>query len=428
MDRFVIEGGYRLGGEIRPAGNKNAALPMLAGALLSAEPVTLCNLPAIDDVAIMLTLIESFGVEVTRGDHEVTIWAREVRPAALDPDLCRRIRTSLLLAGPLLARTGRAELGLPGGDQIGRRRNDTHLLALRAMGATIAIEHTRYRLTAARLRGAEIFLDEASVTGTEQALLAATTAEGTTTILNAASEPHVQDLCHFLNTLGARISGVGSNTLTVEGVARLGGGSYRIMSDHMEVGSFIGLAAMTGSALLIRDAVPEHMRMTNLVLGRLGVQVEVRGPDLFVPGDQDLRVQYDAHGAILKIDDGPWPAFPSDLMSIAVVLATQAEGTVLIFEKMFESRLFFVDRLISMGAQIVLCDPHRAVVIGRSRLRGDTITSPDIRAGMGLILAALCADGTSVVHNIGQIDRGYERLEGRLQAIGAHIRRVTSGE
>ena len=424
MDRFIIEGGRRLAGEIRPAGNKNAALPMLAGALLSAEPVTLRNLPEIDDVRIMLKLIESLGAAVERRDHEVTIHAQEVRPAALDPDLSRRIRTSLLLAGPLLARTGRAELPRPGGDQIGRRRNDTHLLALRALGADIAVEHTRYRMSTAGLHGAEIFLDEASVTGTEQALLGAATAEGTTLILNAASEPHVQDLCHFLNALGAQIIGIGSNTLTVHGVPRLGGGSYRIMSDHMEVGSFIGLAAITGGELLIRDAVPEHMRMTNLIFRRLGVQVEPRGPDLFVPGDQDLRVEYDAHGAILKIDDGPWPAFPSDLMSIAVVLATQAEGTVLIFEKMFESRLFFVDRLIVMGAQIVLCDPHRAVVIGKSRLRGDEIASPDIRAGMALILAALCAEGTSVVQNIGQIDRGYERLEERLQAIGAQIRRV----
>jgi UDP-N-acetylglucosamine 1-carboxyvinyltransferase len=425
MDRFVIEGGHRLSGEIRPAGNKNAALPMLAGALLSAEPVTLCNLPEIDDVRTMLKLLVSLGAEVERHGHEVTIWAREVHAARLDPELCRRIRTSLLLAGPLLARCGRADLGLPGGDSIGRRRNDTHLLALQALGAEIDVERTGYHMRADRLRGTEIFLDEASVTGTEQAVLGAVTAEGETTIFNAASEPHVQDLAHFLNTLGAHIHGIGSNTLTIEGVPHLHGGSYRIMSDHMEVGSFIGLAAVTGSELLIRDAVPEHLRMTRLVFGRLGVQLEVRGPDILVPGDQDLRVQYDAHGAILKIDDGPWPAFPSDLMSIALVLATQSDGTVLIFEKMFESRLFFVDRLISMGAQIVLCDPHRAVVIGRSLLHGDEITSPDIRAGMALILAALCAKGTSTVQNINQIDRGYERLEQRLQAIGAHSRRVS---
>ncbi len=425
MDRFVIEGGHRLSGEIRPAGNKNAALPMLAGALLSTEPVTLHNLPEIDDVRTMLKLLVSLGAQVERHDHEVTIWAREVHAARLDPELCRRIRTSLLLAGPLLARCGRADLGLPGGDSIGRRRNDTHLLALQALGAEIDVERTGYHMRAAGLRGTEIFLDEASVTGTEQALLGAVTADGPTTILNAASEPHVQDLAHFLNTLGARICGIGSNTLAVEGVPHLRGGSYRIMSDHMEVGSFIGLAAVTGSELLIRDAVPEHLRMTRLVFGRLGVQLEVRGPDILVPGDQDLHVQYDAHGAILKIDDGPWPAFPSDLMSIALVLATQSDGTVLIFEKMFESRLFFVDRLISMGAQIVLCDPHRAVVIGRSVLHGDEITSPDIRAGMALILAALCAKGTSTVQNINQIDRGYERLEERLQAIGARIRRVS---
>ena len=424
MERFIIEGGHRLAGEIRPAGNKNAALPMLAGALLSTGPVTLTNLPEIEDVRIMLRLLESVGAEVQRQDHAVTIYTPEVRPTALDPDLCRRIRTSLLLAGPLLARAGWANLGVPGGDSIGRRRNDTHFLALEALGADVTVEHTGYTMRTEGLRGAEIFLDEASVTGTEQAMLTAVTAEGNTTIFNAASEPHVQDLAHFLNTLGAQITGIGSNTLHIAGVAQLGSGTYNIMSDHMEVGSFLGLAAVTGSELLIRDAVPEHLRMTRLVFGRLGVQCEVRGPDLYVPGDQELRVQYDAHGAILKVDDGPWPAFPSDLMSIAVVLATQSEGTVLVFEKMFESRLFFVDRLISMGAQIVLCDPHRAVVVGRSALRGDDITSPDIRAGMALILAALCAEGTSVVQNIGQIDRGYERLETRLQAIGAHIRRA----
>ena len=424
MERFVIEGGHRLSGEIRPAGNKNAALPMLAGALLSPEPVTLTNLPEIEDVRIMLRLIESLGAEVTPADHAVTIRAVDIHPARLDPELCRRIRTSLLLAGPVLARCGRIHVSRPGGDPIGRRRNDTHLLALEALGARIEVEHTGYEMAADRLVGTEIFLDEASVTGTEQAMLAAVTAAGTTTLLNAASEPHVQDLAHFLNTLGARITGIGSNTLSIQGVPALTGGTYRIMSDHMEVGSFIGLAAVTGSELLIRDAVPDHLRMTRLVFSRLGVQMEVRGPDILVPGEQDLHVHADVHGAILKIDDGPWPAFPSDLMSIALVLATQARGTVLIFEKMFESRLFFVDRLISMGAQIVICDPHRAVVIGRSRLRGDEITSPDIRAGMALILAALAAEGTSVVQNINQIDRGYERLEERLQAIGAHIRRM----
>ena len=424
MDQFIVEGGHRLSGELRPAGNKNAALPIMAAAVLTDQPVTLRNVPEIDDVRVMLRLLAQLGVEVEQQGHEVRLWARDPRPATLDPELCRRVRTSLLLAGPLLARCGRADLGLPGGDTIGRRRNDTHLLALRALGAEITVADSRYSFRAGHLRGAEIFLDEASVTGTEQAMLAAATAEGETIIRNAASEPHVQDLGNFLNTIGAQISGIGSNTLRICGVGRLQGGSYRVMSDHMEVGSFIGLAAITGSELLIRDAEPEQLHMTRLVFERLGVNVEVRGPDVFVPGNQELRIASDAHGAILKIDDGPWPAFPSDLMSIALVVATQAEGTVLIFEKMFESRLFFVDKLIGMGARIVLCDPHRAVVIGRSPLHGEELASPDIRAGMALLTAALCARGTSVIQNVRQIDRGYERIEERLAAVGAHIRRA----
>ncbi len=425
MNRFIVEGGHRLSGTLRPAGNKNAALPMVAATLLTDQPVVLQNMPDIADIAVMLKLLQQLGVEVDRRDHEVTIWARDLKSSSLDSELGRKIRTSLLFAGPLLARMGSATVGLPGGDSIGRRRNDTHLLALSALGAQIEVGNNQYKMTAPqRLKGTEIFLDEASVTGTEQAMLAAVTAEGTTRILNAASEPHVQDLAHFLNCLGADISGIGSNALVINGVDRLKGGTYRIMSDHMEVGSFIGLAAITGSEILIKDAVPEHLHMTKLVLGKLGVRLEVQGNDLLVPGDQDLRVSYDAHGAIPKIDDGPWPAFPSDLMSIALVIATQSEGMVLIFEKMFESRLFFVDKLISMGARIVLCDPHRAVVAGKSQLRGDEITSPDIRAGMALLLASLCAKGTSVIQNIGQMDRGYERIEERLQEIGARIKRV----
>ncbi|HUS13677.1 MAG TPA: UDP-N-acetylglucosamine 1-carboxyvinyltransferase [Chloroflexia bacterium] len=424
MEQLIVEGGYPLSGVLRPAGNKNAALPMLTAALLSDEPVILQNVPEIDDVRVMLRLLQSLGVEVERGDHEVRLLARNPHSRAIDRDLCRRVRTSLLLAGPLLARCGSATLGLPGGDTIGRRRNDTHLLALSALGATIDVSDSEYRFRADRLRGAEIFLDEASVTATEQAMLAACTAEGTTLVRNAASEPHVQDLGHFLNTLGARITGLGSNTLCIDGVPRLHGGTYRVMSDHMEVGSFIGLAAITGSELRIVDAVPEHLHMTRLVFERLGVQIRFEGNDVCVPGGQELRIASDAHGAILKVDDGPWPAFPSDLMSIALVVATQSEGTVLIFEKMFESRLFFVDKLIGMGARIVLCDPHRAVVIGRSPLHGEELTSPDIRAGMALLTAALCARGTSVIQNVGQIDRGYERIEERLAAVGARIRRT----
>ena len=427
MERFIVEGGHPIHGEIKPAGNKNSAQPMLAACLLTSEPVTLHNVPNIDDVRTLLTMLKGMGVEVDDSDlahkHRVTLQARDVHEQP-DQNLGGRVRGSLLFAGPLLARTGHVVIGQPGGDAIGRRRVDTHLLALEALGAVVTVHHEQYEMHANRLRAADIFLDEASVTGTEQAILASVLAEGTTTIFNAASEPHVQDLCRMLNTLGAKIEGIGSNCLTVEGVSSLHGGEHTILSDHMEVGSFIGMAAVTGGELRIKNAVPEHMRMTCLVYKRLGVHVRVEGNDIVVPGGQDLRVDYDIHGAVPKIDDGIWPAFPSDLISIALVMATQSEGTVLIFEKMFESRLFFVDRLISMGARIVLCDPHRAVVVGKSPLRGDEISSPDIRAGMALLQAALCASGESTIFNVRQIDRGYEAIEHRLEALGAKIRRV----
>jgi UDP-N-acetylglucosamine 1-carboxyvinyltransferase len=427
MERFQVEGGHPLHGEITPAGNKNSALPMLAACLLTGEPVTLRNLPNIGDVRTLLDMLRGMGVEVDDSElastHTVTLQARDVHEQP-DQGLGSLVRGSLLFAGPMLARTGHALVGQPGGDAIGRRRADTHFLALRALGADIAVHDDRYEMRARRLRGTEIFLDEASVTGTEQAVLAAVLAEGDTLICNAASEPHVQDLCNMLNTLGARIEGIGTNTLNIEGVASLHGGEHTIISDHIEVGSFIGLAAVTGGELRIRNAVPEHMRMTCLVYKRLGVDVHIKGSDIVVPGGQSLKVDYDVHGAVPKIDDGIWPAFPSDLMSIALVTATQSEGTVLIFEKMFESRLFFVDKLIGMGARIVLCDPHRAVVVGKSPLRGDEITSPDIRAGMALLMAALCASGESTIFNIGQIDRGYEAIEKRLETLGARIKRL----
>ena len=422
---FLVEGGHRLAGTITPAGNKNAALPILAATLLTDEPVTLRGLPRIGDVETMLQLLDSLGVTVSeRGRGEIVVQARDIRGTELDPALCSKIRASILLAGPMVSRFGAVQLPPPGGDSIGRRRVDTHLLALRALGVkTIIAADGCFDLRASELRGADIFLDEASVTGTENAVMCAVLAAGRTTIANAASEPHVQDLCRFLNGLGARIEGIGTNTLTIEGVERLGGGEFTISPDHIEVGSYIGLAAATGSELTIRDAVPEHLRMIGLVFARLGVQIEVRGRDLFVPGDQMLEVRDDLHGAIPRIDDGPWPAFPADLTSIAVVTATQARGTILIFEKMFESRLFFTDKLIQMGARIVLCDPHRAVIVGPSRLHGETLQSPDIRAGMALLIAALAAHGTSKIHNERQIDRGYERLDERLQALGARIER-----
>ncbi len=426
MERLIVEGGYPLHGEITPAGNKNSAQPMLAACLLTDQPITLHNVPNISDIRTLLDILRGMGVEVDASEllskRTIRLHARQVNQQP-DRGLGAQVRGSILMAGPLLARTGSAVVGQPGGDAIGRRRIDTHLLALKALGATVEVDGGQYIMQVDLLRGTDIFLDEASVTGTEQGVLAAVLAEGKTTIFNAASEPHVQDLCRMLNCLGAKIGGIGTNTLEIEGVSALHGGEHTIMSDHIEVGSFIGLAAVTGGELRIRKAVPEHMRMTCLVYKRLGVCVKVEGEDMIVPGGQDLQVAYDVHEAVPKIDDGIWPAFPSDLMSIVLVTATQSEGTVLIFEKMFESRLFFVDSLIGMGARIVLCDPHRAVVVGKVGLHGEDITSPDIRAGMALLQAALCARGKSTIYNVRQIDRGYESIETRLEALGAKIRR-----
>ncbi len=424
MEKFVIEGGVSLSGVVTPSGNKNAALPILAATLLTDEKVVLDNVPHIKDVETMLALLAELGVEIEEtGDHQLTIQARNVTRAELDPDLCREMRASILLAGPILARCGYVKLPPPGGDVIGRRRVDTHLMALEALGAEVKVD-SGYGIKADRLRGRDLFLDEASVTGTENTLMAACLAEGTTVICNAASEPHVQDLARFLKSLGAHIEGIGSNTLAVHGVKRLGGSSCRIASDHIEVGSFIGLAAVTDGELLIRDAVPEHLRMIRLVFKRLGVKVEVRGQDVFVPREQSLEIVPDIDGAVPKIEDAPWPAFPADMMSIALVVATQAKGLVLIHEKMFESRLYFVDKLISMGARIILCDPHRALVVGPAQLHGERLESPDIRAGVALVIAGLCARGQSVIRNVGQIDRGYERIEEKLQKLGARIERV----
>lgn len=424
MAKLVIEGGYPLKGEVRPSGNKNAAQPILAATLLTDKPITITNLPDILDVRAVLDLLEQVGAGVERHDsHTVTVCAAGVNRTRLDMQAARSIRGSILFAGPLLTRFGRTTVCMPGGCAIGRRGVGTHMRAFEAMGAEVSV-NGGYEMTARRLRGADILLDEASVTGTENAILAAALAEGRTVLRNAACEPHVQDLCTFLNSLGARISGVGSNVLEIDGVTELSGGECRISSDHTEVGSFIGLAAVTGGELRIRDAVPEHMRMTRLVFERLGVRTEVDGADLLVPADQEMRIQPSFDTNVPKVDDGIWPAFPSDMMSIALLVATQSEGTVLIWEKMFESRLFFVDRLIAMGASIILCDPHRAVVVGPSSLHGEVLQSPDIRAGVALLGAALGAHGTSTIHNIVQIDRGYERIDEKLQALGAHVTRV----
>jgi UDP-N-acetylglucosamine 1-carboxyvinyltransferase len=426
MEAFVIEGGRRLSGSIRPTGNKNSALPLLAAALLTDQPITLRNVPDIRDVLAKRRILQALGVSFeSPAPNVLQMQSGTMAASDPDPELCRRIRTSILLAGPLLARLGHVRLPRPGGDRIGPRPLDTHFQVLRALGAEVTITPHTYEATTDGLRGADIFLEEMSVTGTEQAILAAVLADGRSTIGNAASEPHVQDVCECLNGMGARIAGVGTNTLVIEGVPRLRGADFTIGPDYMEVGSFLGLAAVTGSELRIEGARPRDHRMTRIAFGKLGVTWRDEGEDIVVPAGQALRVNAAAHGAIPKIDDAPWPGFPSDLMSIALTVATQAEGTILIHEKMFQSRLFFVDKLIDMGARIILCDPHRAVVVGRSPLFSENLTSPDIRAGMALLIAALCAKGKSTISNIEQIDRGYQRIEERLAALGADIKRVS---
>jgi UDP-N-acetylglucosamine 1-carboxyvinyltransferase len=426
MDEFVIEGRAPLHGVVTPSGNKNAAFPLIAAALLTDEPVRLHNLPDITDVATMLSLVEALGVEVERDDaHTVTLRARRLTTTTPDAALLRRVRGGLVLTGPLLAREGEARLAHAGGDQIGRRRIDTHVLGLQALGA-----HAEYAdqlvLRGRVLEGADILLDEASVTATENVVLAAALARGTTVLRNAACEPHVQETCQMLTAMGARIDGIGSNLLRIHGVTRLRGAEFTLGPDFMEVGSFMALAAAAGGDITIKNAGLEHMRMVLNVFGRLGVRARRDGDDLVVSGREPAAVTPDLGNVIPRIDDGPWPAFPADLMSVALVMATQAYGTVLFHEKMYESRLFFVDRLIGMGARVVLCDPHRALVHGPSPLRGEPlgIPSPDIRAGIALVIAALCAEGRTVIRSIEQIDRGYEDIDGKLQALGARIRRV----
>jgi UDP-N-acetylglucosamine 1-carboxyvinyltransferase len=424
VESFVIEGGRPLTGTVRAAGNKNAALPIAAACLLADGPVTLTNVPAIRDVDTMLALIADLGADVTRlGPGEISIHAGGALRHELDEELCREIRASILLAGPLVARLGEAVVPPPGGDVIGRRRLDTHMHALAALGADVEVGR-RYDIRADGLRGADVFLDEASVTGTENAVMAAVLARGETVITNAACEPHVQDLCRFLVSLGAEIEGIGSNVLRIRGVESLGGGRWRICPDHIEVASFVGLAAATGGEILVEDVVARHLCAVRPGFERLGVRWEVEGDRLRVPAGLELAVEDDLGDQIPKIEDGPWPAFPADLTSIALAVATQARGTILIFEKMFENRLFFVDKLVNMGARIILCDPHRAVVSGPSQLYGERMESPDIRAGMAMLIASLCAEGRSTIGNIGQIDRGYERIDERLRALGASIERV----
>ena len=422
--QYIIEGGRRLSGTIEPSGNKNAALPIIAAALLTEHPVTLDNVPRIRDTETLVELIRSVGASAEwQKPNTLAIHAKDIRAADLDPELCARIRASILLAGPVLARCGEVVLPPPGGDVIGRRRLDTHFLAFEQLGATVTAS-TRLELRALSLKGADVFLDEPSVTATENALMAAVAAHGTTYLRNAASEPHVQDLAHFLVALGARIDGIGTNTMVVHGPATLGSVNYAIGPDHIEVGSLIGLAAVTRSKLRIARAGLTHLRSIRMGFERLGITCEVEGDDLVVSDRQTLKITDDFGGHVPKLEDQPWPAFPADLMSIAIVTATQCAGVILMFEKMFESRMFFVDKLIAMGGRIVLCDPHRAIVAGPSRLKGALMSSPDIRAGMAMLLAAACAEGTSTINNADQIERGYERIDQRLNALGAKITRV----
>ncbi|HET7599026.1 MAG TPA: UDP-N-acetylglucosamine 1-carboxyvinyltransferase [Gemmatimonadales bacterium] len=424
--RFRVRGGRPLRGTVRPAGNKNAALPILSASLLAGGPVELENIPRIRDVEALLELLADLGCTVGwSGPNALRLDTTGARPKPLDPKLCARIRASILLAGPLLARFGKVVLPPPGGDVIGRRRVDTHFLALEHLGGSVIVGD-RYELESHGLRGADIFLDEPSVTGTENALMAAVAAKGRTTLRNAASEPHVQDLARFLVALGAEIDGIGSNTYVIEGGKPLHGtpAPYAIGPDHIEIGSFIGLAAVTGGAVAIEPVRSEDLRSTLMGFDRIGVRPRVEGTRLVVDAHQERRIRPDLGGHVPKLEDGPWPAFPADLMSTTIVAATQCEGMLLVFEKMFESRLFFVDKLISMGARIVLCDPHRAVISGPAPLKAAVVESPDIRAGMAMLLAALAAEGTSTIHNIGQIERGYERIDERLLSLGAELERL----
>jgi UDP-N-acetylglucosamine 1-carboxyvinyltransferase len=426
VTRFLIEGRHPISGAIEPKGSKNAALPAIAATLLTDEAVTLTRLPDIADVRVMANLVQELGSSVTSiTGNRATFKATSIRHSVPDRALAQLIRASFLLAGPLLARAGSATLPRPGGDRIGRRPLDPHVVAFQEMGVEVGISTDSYCLSAPKgLKPADIFLLEMSVMATENIIMAAVLTRGTTHIHNAASEPHIQDLCRLLIAMGARIGGIGSNVLAIEGVDSLHGATHEIAPDYLEVGSFIGLAAATGGDLVIRNCRPREHRMTAIAFGRLGIQWEVNGEDIHVPQHPRLQIQEDMHGALTKIDDGPWPAFPADLVSIALVVATQAAGTILIHEKMFESRLFWVDKLIAMGARIILCDPHRAVVVGQSHLFGQRLSSPDIRAGMGLVIAALCAEGQSEIQNVEQIDRGYERLDERLRSLGAKIERV----
>lgn len=425
MEKLIINGGIPLSGDFTPSGNKNAALPLLAACLLTPEPVILHNVPNILDVKTMIRLLQSLNVQIeTIDETSIRLDASDLRPSDLDPDLCRKIRASILLAGPLLSRVGELYLPPPGGDVIGRRRVDTHILAFSHLGVETNYHDNQFHFRAKKLKGADILLDEASVTATENAIMASVYAKGKTVLRNAASEPHIQELCQFLNCLGAKIENIGSNTLHITGVDQLSGGEFTIGPDYLEVVSYIGAAVVTGGSIRINNAGVKHLDMIHLVMNRLGVRWETDENTVFVPKEQLLEIEPDLGNAIPEISVMPWPSFPTDLMSIAIVIATQSKGSILFHDWMYPSRMFFTDKLVGMGAQIVLCDPHRCIVQGPTILNGEHLESPDIRAGMAMVLAALSAQGKSTIRNVSQIDRGYQQIDLKLKALGADITRV----
>jgi len=425
MEKFIIHGGIPLNGVLKPSGNKNAALPLLAACLLTPEKVTLHNVPKILDVQSMIKLLESLNVKTEwLDDSSLQLDASDIRPADLDPNLCRRIRASILLAGPLSSRVGEVYLPPPGGDVIGRRRVDTHILALSKLGIKTSYQDNKFHFSVKELVGSDILLDEASVTATENAIMACVLAKGESYLRNAASEPHIQELCHFLNRLGAKITNIGSNTLHITGVASLNGGEFTIGPDYLEVISYIGAAVVTNGSIRIKDAGVKHLDMIHLVMKRLGVTWETENDDIIVTKDQELKIEPDLGNAIPIISVMPWPSFPTDLMSIAIVVATQSRGSILFHDWMYPSRMYFTDKLVGMGAQIVLCDPHRCIVQGPTQLSGEQLESPDIRAGMALVLAALSAKGESIIRNVSQIDRGYQEVDQKFRKLGADIVRL----
>ncbi|WP_031489568.1 UDP-N-acetylglucosamine 1-carboxyvinyltransferase [Borreliella garinii] len=426
MYSYIVEGGFKIGGQITASGNKNSALPCILAALLTDEDVILENIPNINDVKVVLDILSDIGADIVREGNTLKIKVSNIVKTEIDSSFTDLIRASILLLGPFVSRFGEIDMALPGGDVIGKRRLDTHFYGLSKLGAKLIKKDGRIVLKAKKLVGAEMFLDEASVTATENIIMASVLAEGNTVIMNAACEPHVQDLCNMLNSMGANILGIGSNVLEIKGVKKLRGTTFRIGADFMQVGSLISLAALTGGELEIKKADPQHFRLIRHIYSRLGINFEYDRENVYVRDKQELKVKLDFGGHIPKIDDGPWPAFPTDLMSIIIVTATQVEGTVLVFEKMFESRMFFVDKLIKMGAQIVLCDPHRVVVTGKSPLKGNVLSSPDVRAGMSLLIAAFVAEGRSEIQNVYQIERGYEDVANKLINLGAKIKKVRS--